>query len=107
MIQHVEDMLLLDVCMCGALLLVASAYQCLPTRLNPVATAAGAGALPYVLPVGAGGSVEAVLIPMLHRRGTRRHITLCVSSQVSGGVCLCVEHPYSSTAAWLACRLQH
>lgn len=31
----------------------------------------------------AGGSVEAVLIPMLHRKGTRRHITLCVSSQVS------------------------
>jgi 23S rRNA (adenine2503-C2)-methyltransferase len=30
----------------------------------------------------AGGSVEAVLIPMLHRKGTRRHITLCVSSQV-------------------------
>lgn len=30
----------------------------------------------------AGGSIEAVLIPMLHRRGTRRHITLCVSSQV-------------------------
>jgi hypothetical protein len=31
----------------------------------------------------AGGSIEAVLIPMVHRRGTRRHITLCVSSQVS------------------------
>jgi 23S rRNA (adenine2503-C2)-methyltransferase len=30
----------------------------------------------------AGGSVEAVLIPMLHRRGSRKHITLCVSSQV-------------------------
>lgn len=30
----------------------------------------------------AGGSIEAVLIPMVHRRGTRRHITLCVSSQV-------------------------
>lgn len=29
-----------------------------------------------------GGSVEAVLIPMLHRRGSRKHITLCVSSQV-------------------------
>lgn len=26
--------------------------------------------------------MEAVLIPMLHRKGTRRHITLCVSSQV-------------------------
>jgi hypothetical protein len=32
--------------------------------------------------VRAGGSVEAVLIPMLHRRGSRKHITLCVSSQV-------------------------
>ncbi|KAF6259257.1 hypothetical protein COO60DRAFT_1270164 [Scenedesmus sp. NREL 46B-D3] len=31
---------------------------------------------------GAGGSVEAVLIPMLHRRGARKHVTLCVSSQV-------------------------
>lgn len=31
---------------------------------------------------GAGGSVEAVLIPMTHRRGSRKHITLCVSSQV-------------------------
>lgn len=29
-----------------------------------------------------GGSVEAVLIPMTHRRGSRKHITLCVSSQV-------------------------
>ena len=32
--------------------------------------------------MGVGGSIEAVLIPMLHRKGTRRHITLCVSSQV-------------------------
>eukprot|EP00775_Hariotina_reticulata_P001248 gene1248-1588_t len=31
---------------------------------------------------GRGGSVEAVLIPMLHRKGSRKHVTLCVSSQV-------------------------
>lgn len=26
--------------------------------------------------------MEAVLIPMLHRKGSRKHLTLCVSSQV-------------------------
>ncbi|KAF8072775.1 rlmN [Scenedesmus sp. PABB004] len=31
---------------------------------------------------GAGASIEAVLIPMAHRRGERNHVTLCVSSQV-------------------------
>lgn len=30
----------------------------------------------------AGASVEAVLIPMFHRQGSRKHLTLCVSSQV-------------------------